>query len=100
MLSFLSRPADCRTEVDDVSFEEKVGDMVRSMSLIPTSKVSKDNILVNGAARKITFRSVKGGVEVTEERSCLRALKGCAARFIVVKFLIGCESIGEHPVSQ
>ena len=68
MLSFLSRPADCRTQVDDVSFEEKVGDMERSMRLIPTSKVSKDNIRVNGAARKITLRSVNGGVDGTEER--------------------------------
>ena len=42
---------------------KKVGDMVRSTSLIHTSKVSKDNIRVNGAAWKITLRSVKGGVE-------------------------------------
>merc|ERR1711991_639309 len=43
-------------------------DMVRSMRLIPTNKVSTDNIRVNEAAQEIIFRSVKGGVEGTEER--------------------------------
>merc|ERR1712064_240072 len=51
-----------------VSFQEKAGYMVRSMRLIPTNKVSTDNIRVNEAAQEIIFRSVKGGVEGTEER--------------------------------
>ena len=54
--------------VDGVSFQEKAGYMVRSMRLIPTNKVSTDNIRVNEAAQEIIFRSVKGGVEGTEER--------------------------------
>jgi hypothetical protein len=68
MLSFLSRPAECGMPVDSVSFQEKAGYMVRSMRLIPTNKVSTDNIRVNEAAQEITFRSVKGEVEGTEER--------------------------------
>ena len=53
---------------DLLSFQEKVGYMMSSMRLIPTNKVSTDNIRVNEAAQEITFRSVKGGVEGTEER--------------------------------
>ena len=59
-LSLLSRPADCRMQVGDVSFEERVGDMVKSMRLIPTTKVSTDHVRVYEAARETTFRSVKG----------------------------------------
>ena len=56
MLSFLSRPAECGMPVDSVSFQEKAGYMV-----IPTNKVSTDNVRVNEAAQEIIFRSVKGG---------------------------------------
>merc|ERR1719328_428667 len=68
MLSFLSRPADCGMPVDEVSLQQKNGYMVRSMRMIPTNKVSTENIRVNEAAQEIIFRSVKGGAEGTEER--------------------------------
>ena len=85
--------------IDGVSFEEKAGYMVRSMRLIPTNKVSTDNIRVNEAAQEIMFRSVKGGAEGTEERSWRGALNRNAVRFTVVKCPPRCESIGRYFVS-
>ena len=42
--------------------------MVKSTNMIPTNKVSTDNAAVNEAIRETSFRSVKDGVEGTEER--------------------------------
>jgi len=67
MLSFLSRPADCGMPVDEVSLQQKNGYMVRSMRMIPTNKVSTENIRVNEAAQEILYRSVEGGVESNDD---------------------------------
>ena len=39
MLYCLSRPADCKTQVDDMPFEEKFDHMKRSMRLTPKQGV-------------------------------------------------------------
>jgi len=67
MLSLLWRPADCGMPVDEVSFQQQNGYMVRSMRMIPTNKVSTENIRVNEAAQEIIYRSVEGGVESTDD---------------------------------
>ena len=84
-LSFLPRPADCRTQVDDVSFEEKVGDMVRSMRLIP---------------KKVSTVAVREGWRRWHRRACLvlAHLERDAARFTVVMCPLGRESIGRNAV--
>ena len=42
IFSFLPQPVDCKTEVGDVSFKEKVGDMMKSLRLFP-NEVSRGN---------------------------------------------------------
>merc|ERR1712065_37752 len=98
MLSFLSRPAECGMPVDSVSFQEKPGYMVRSMRLIPTNKVSTDNIRVNEAAQEIIFRSVKGGAEGTEERVLSLRTEPLRCEIHCREVSTEVRSIGRHPV--
>ena len=95
-LIFLSWQADCHKQVDDESLQgEGWFHEERSMSSIPPSSVSTDNVRVNGVTRRTTFFSLKGGVRETKE--CF--VKGYTARFSVGKCPLTCTETRQHGVA-
>ena len=66
--------------------------MKRSMRLI-TKQIVDGQLRVDEGAHEITFRSVKGEADGTEQRACLCALTRDAARFTVVKRPMRCKGM-------